>query len=91
MWNVFYFSMLCTCSLLKFDDSEEKAKTETETGDCYLTLPSPEIPPVHPSALPGWTPGPGNFHYGTAEGHSHQARREEDTVRYQVVFNFLNM
>lgn len=84
--NVFRFSLctVCQCLLLKFGDSEGKAKRKDgHKSDCYLTLLPPEIPPVHLSVLPGWTPGPGSFHCGTAEGHSHQPkqRRRKDIYR----------
>lgn len=56
-----------------------------QTGNCHLTLP-PEILPVHLPAQPGWTPGPGSFHYGTAAGHSRPAtekkKKKTPTVRH---------
>lgn len=78
----FRFSMLCTCGclLLMLSGSEDKGG-DRNRGDLYLTLLPPEIPPVHLFALPGWTPGPGNFHYGTAEGHSRRAGQKEGTVK----------
>lgn len=80
MWNVFHVSMLCMCNRLLFEVWWKWRKSlERDRGDCYLTLLPLEIPPVHLSALPRWTPSPGSFHCGTAEEHSHQARQEEDT------------
>lgn len=64
-----------------FGGGEDK-DGDRNRGDLYLTLLPPETPPVHLFALPGWTPGPGSFHCGTAEGHSRQARRKEDTVKF---------
>jgi len=97
---VFHCSMLCPCHcLLLFGDSEIKAKRERERererekvrGYRYLTLLLPEIPPVHLSARPGSPPGPGSFHYGTAEGHSHQAGSEGDKVKHWSVVNPLKI
>lgn len=48
-------------------------------GNCHLTLP-PEILPARLPAQPAWTPGPGSFHYGTAEGHSHPAEEKKETT-----------
>lgn len=50
---------------------------KTNRSDCHHTLLLPEIPPVHLSALPGSTPGPGSFHYWTTAGHSRQAEAGE--------------
>lgn len=52
--------------------------------DFHLTLP-PEILPVHLPAQPAWTPGPGIFHYGTAEGRSRPAKDEEEDKSQTVI------
>lgn len=52
-----------------------------QTDAFHLTLP-PEILPVHLAAQPAWTPGPGSFHYGTAEGHSRPAKEKRTRVRH---------
>lgn len=49
-----------------------------QTDDLHLTLPL-EILPVHLPAQPAWTPGPGIFHYGTAEGRSRPAKEKKRT------------
>lgn len=59
-------------------------------ADCHLTL-LPEILPVHLPAQPAWIPGPGSFHYGTAEGHSRPAKEQKKTrVRQWCDVNPLN-
>lgn len=45
-----------------------------------LTLRPPGTPPAHHVARPGWIPGPGSFHCGTAGGRSHRAALTEDKV-----------
>lgn len=49
-------------------------------ADVRLTLRPPGTPPVHHAARPGWIPGPGSFHCGTAGGRSHRAAKAEDNV-----------
>lgn len=61
------------------------AKQKLVRSDVCLTLHPPETPPVHLAALPGWTPGPGSFHCGTAGGHSRQAAGAEDTVSHRLM------
>lgn len=51
-----------------------------KTGEVPLTLRPPGTPPAHLAARPGWIPGPGSFHCGTAGGRSHRAAKAEDTV-----------
>lgn len=57
-----------------------------QTDAFHLTLP-PEILPVHLAAQPAWTPGPGSFHYGTAEGHSRPAKEKRTRVRHRSDVN----
>lgn len=70
---VFHYSVPCACCfcILMY------AVQHIEILKHNLTLRPPEIPPVHLSALQGWTPNPNSFHYEKAGGRSHRAKKTE--------------